>query len=51
MCSEGLCKRYVNPYADFAFKLLFDTDLDKKIFIGFLNALFNGEQTIEDIPI
>lgn len=49
MCSEGLRERYVNPYTDFAFKLLFGTDLNKEILIGFLNALFNGEQVIEDV--
>ena len=38
MCSEGLRERYVNPYTDFAFKLLFGTDLNKEILIGFLNA-------------
>lgn len=36
MCSEGLRERYVNPYTDFAFKLLFGTDLNKEILIGFL---------------
>lgn len=30
MCSEGLRERYVNPYTDFAFKLLFGTDLNKE---------------------
>lgn len=49
MCSEGLREKYVNPYTDFAFKLLFGTDLNKEILIGFLNALFNGEQVIEDV--
>ena len=46
MCSEGLRERYVNPYTDFAFKLLFGTDLNKEILIGFLNALFDGKQGI-----
>ena len=49
MCSEGLRERYVNPYTDFAFKLLFGTDLNKEILIGFLNALFDGKQVIEDV--
>ncbi|WP_294545414.1 Rpn family recombination-promoting nuclease/putative transposase [uncultured Bacteroides sp.] len=49
MCSEGLRERYVNPYTDFAFKLLFGTDLNKEILIGFLNALFNGKQVIKDV--
>ena len=46
MCSEGLRERYVNPYTNFAFKLLFGTDLNKEILIGFLNALFDGKQVI-----
>ncbi len=49
MCSEGLREKYVNPYTDFAFKLLFGTDLNKEILIGFLNALFNGRQVIKDV--
>lgn len=49
MCSEGLRERYVNPYTDFAFKLLFGTDLNKEILIGFLNALFNGKQVIKAV--
>lgn len=49
MCSEGLREKYVNPYTDFAFKLLFGTDLNKEILIGFLNALFNGKQVIKDV--
>ena len=49
MCSEGLRERYVNPYTDFAFKLLFGTDLNKEILIGFLNALFSGRQVIQDV--
>lgn len=49
MCSEGLRERYVNPYTNFAFKLLFGTDLNKEILIGFLNALFDGKQVIEDV--
>lgn len=49
MCSEGLCERYVNFYMDFVFKLLFGIDLNKEIFIGFLNVLFDGKQVIEDV--
>ena len=45
MCSEGLRERYVNPYTNFAFKLLFGTDLNKEILIGFLNALFDFSRT------
>ena len=34
MGSEGLRERYVNPYTDFAFKLLFGTELNKELQIG-----------------
>lgn len=48
MGSEGLQERYVNPYTDFAFKLLFGTELNKELLISFLNALLHGEQTIKE---
>ena len=41
--------RYVNPYTDFGFKLLFGTPVNKDLLIGFLNALFRGEQEITDV--
>jgi len=49
MGSEGLQARYINPYTDFAFKLLFGTGLNKEILIGLLNALFYGKQVIKDV--
>lgn len=49
MGSEGLQARYVNPYTDFAFKLLFGTEFNKDILIGFLNALFNGREVVKEI--
>lgn len=49
MGSEGLHERYVNPYTDFAFKLLFGTELNKDLLISFLNALLHEEQTITDV--
>lgn len=49
MGSEGLQERYVNPYTDFAFKLLFGTELNKELLISFLNALMHGEQTIKEV--
>ena len=36
MCSEGLRERYVNPYTDFAFKLLFGTDLNSKRLLNYI---------------
>lgn len=49
MGSEGLHERYVNPYTDFAFKLLFGTELNKELLISFLNALLHGEELIENV--
>lgn len=41
--------RYVNPYTDFGFKLLFGTVANKELLIGFLNALLNLESPIKDL--
>lgn len=49
MENERIQARYVNPYTDFAFKLLFGTDLNKDILIGFLNALFDGKEVIKEV--
>lgn len=49
MGSEGLHERYINPYTDFAFKLLFGTELNKELLISFLNALLHKEQVIKDV--
>ena len=32
MCSEGLRERYVNPYTDFAFKLLFVWGTERNVY-------------------
>ena len=49
MGSEGLHERYINPYTDFAFKLLFGTELNKELLISFLNALLYGEEKIKNV--
>lgn len=49
MGSEGLFDKYINPYTDFGFKLLFGTDLNKDLLISFLNALLQGKEVIESI--
>ena len=49
MGSEGLHERYINPSTDFAFKLLFGTELNKELLISFLNALLHGEEHIKEI--
>lgn len=41
--------RYVNPYTDFGFKLLFGTVANKDLLIGFLNALLDLKSPIKDI--
>lgn len=45
MCTE----RYVNPFTDFGFKLLFGTPANKEFLIGFLNAIIDCPNQIVDI--
>lgn len=45
MCNE----RYVNPFTDFGFKLLFGTPANKEFLIAFLNSLLESEEEIVDI--
>lgn len=49
MGTEGIQDRYVNPYTDFGFKLLFGTAMNKELLISFLNALLFGEEVIKDV--
>ena len=49
MGTEGLQDRYINPYTDFGFKLLFRTAINKEILINFLNALLLGKEVIKDV--
>ena len=49
MGTEGIQDRYINPYTDFGFKLLFGTAMNKELLISFLNALLFGEETVKDI--
>ena len=51
MGTEGIIDKYVNPYTDFGFKLLFGTVMNKELLISFLNALlFRGEdEEIKDV--
>lgn len=41
--------RYVNPYTDFGFKMLFGTEVNKDLLISFVNSLFNGREVITDL--
>lgn len=49
MGTEGIQDRYVNPYTDFGFKLLFATAMHKKLMIGLLNAQLFDEEVIKDV--
>lgn len=49
MGTEGIQDKYVNPYTDFGFKLLFGTAMNKELLISFLNALLLGEETVKDV--
>ena len=41
--------RYINPLTDFGFKRLFGSEINKELLISFLNAIFHGEQIIQDV--
>ena len=49
MGTEGIQDKYVNPYTDFGFKLLFGTAMNKELLISFLNALLFKEEVIKDV--
>ena len=49
MLSDFRPDRYVNPYTDFGFKMLFGTELNKELLISFVNSLFNGKEVIKDL--
>ena len=49
MGTEGIQDKYINPYADFGFKLLFGTAMNKELLISFLNALLLKEETVKDV--
>ena len=44
-----LADRYVNPYTDFGFKMLFGTEMHKDLLISFVNSLFAGKEVIKDL--
>jgi predicted transposase/invertase (TIGR01784 family) len=41
--------QFINPFTDFGFKWLFGQENHKKILIGLLNALFEGEFVVQDV--
>ena len=42
MGTEGIQDKYVNPYTDFGFKLLFGTAMNKELLISFLFFFLNA---------
>ena len=41
--------KYINPFTDVGFKLLFGQELSKPLLIDFLNNLLRGEREIKNI--
>lgn len=41
--------RYVNPYTDFGFKMLFGSEINKELLISFINSLLGGKEMICDL--
>lgn len=41
--------RYISLLTDFGFKRVFGTEMNKELLMGFLNALFEGEQVVKDV--
>lgn len=41
--------RYVNPFTDQGFKIIFGQEAHKDLLIDFLNELLKGERQVEDM--
>lgn len=41
--------KFINPFSDWGFKLIFGQEITKDLLISFLNDLLKGEHTITDI--
>ena len=41
--------KYINPHTDFGFKRLFGSEFNKELLISFLNAMFHGEQNVQNV--
>lgn len=49
MNNKILEDRYINPYTDFGFKVLFGTEINKDLLISFVNSLLGGKENITDL--
>ena len=43
--------RYINPYTDYGFKLLFGTEPNKEFTLSFVNALLEGREVIRSLTL
>ena len=41
--------KFINPWVDRGFKILFGREISKDLLVDFLNDLFNGEHSIVDL--
>ena len=41
--------KYINPFTDVGFKIIFGQDINKSLLLDFLNNLLTGEKEIVDI--
>jgi predicted transposase/invertase (TIGR01784 family) len=41
--------KFINPFTDYGFKLIFGQEVNKDLLIAFLNGLFEGEKVITDL--
>lgn len=49
MANRILRDRYINPYTDFGFKMLFGTEINKELLVSFINSLLSGKEVIRDL--
>jgi len=48
---EQIAGRYINPYTDYGFKLLFGTEPNKDITLELVNALLQGREVIKSLTL
>lgn len=48
---EDISGRYINPYTDYGFKLLFGTEPNKDITLELVNALLQGKEVIKSLTL
>ena len=51
MTMNEIAGRYINPYTDYGFKLLFGTEPNKDITLGLVNALLQGKEVIKSLTL